>query len=149
MTKDIIGDHTGPHPHLRVVIYIDEAQNLAPLPHQQAMHKRTAYDHFLVAIDKQRKTCPGLFSLFLGTSAHISQLATSAHRSSSARARVGEAGLQAPITELPFDCHPGLFLKPEEFDLKKTSKISHLVMFGRPLSVSILLGHSSIAIESH
>ncbi|EJD41052.1 hypothetical protein AURDEDRAFT_169837 [Auricularia subglabra TFB-10046 SS5] len=138
---------------LLVLLSFDEAQDLtqpnlhytlpgavSPVasddPISSPLRAKSAYDMILSVLNDVRAQAMGLF---LSTSTKIGQFAPPAALASSAR-QTKSKRLQAPITELPFDCYvtdeplPLVGLKDEGL-----SSISFLARFGRPLWNSLLV----------
>ena len=73
-----------------------------------------------------------LFFIFLSTNSQMPKLAATRDNAKSARVASGEAELNTPITETPFDCYPDT-MKKGELLLQDTRSITFLARFGRPL----------------
>jgi hypothetical protein len=110
-----------------VVVYFDESHALSA----EKSSGKTQYDHLARALNEL--LARPIFTIFLSTNSHINQLAPSSGMARSARARKDIFGLQAPITELPFDCSPKFPLVPGMSTLADTSTIPFMAQFGRPL----------------
>jgi hypothetical protein len=115
-----------PDDHM-IVMYFDESHALS----EATKSGKTHYDHLARALN--RLLAHPIFTIFLSTNSHINQLAPSPGMARSARARNDPFVLQAPITELPFDCSPEFPLKPGMLTLASTSTIPFMAQFGRPL----------------
>lgn len=116
---------------VKMVVYIDEAHNLAP----QNAKGQSMFDHVLKATAELSLSSAGVFFLFLSTSSRLEVLASQAALSSSARFRAPCDDLVAPFTEMPFDCHPTLVkdrIRPG-LQLEDIQKFSFATRFGRPL----------------
>jgi hypothetical protein len=111
----------------KIVVYFDESHVLS----MDTNFGKTQYDHLAKALN--RLVAKPIFTIFLSTNSHINQLAPSPGMEKSARARNDPLVLQAPITELPFDCSPEFPLQPGMLSLAETSKIGFMAQFGRPL----------------
>ena len=79
---------------------------------------------------------PSLYLSFIFQQLPMSQLAPLRLLGRSARAREIADGLQAPITETPFDCSPVFTIKPGQLTPQDISKVEFLAQFGRPMWVS-------------
>lgn len=77
-------------------------------------------------------SCP-FFVIFLSTNSHLHSLAPSKRLARSARAREYWDSMQAPITEVAFDCSPDLYIKPDMLTLEDTTSPEFMAQFGRPL----------------
>ena len=78
--------------------------------------------------------CPHrYFVIYLSTSSNIRQLAPSGPLAGSARARDNADALQAPVTEIPFDCSPIFPIIPGKLGLDDVCKIEFMAQFGRPM----------------
>ncbi|KAG8993200.1 hypothetical protein FRB94_010956 [Tulasnella sp. JGI-2019a] len=75
------------------------------------------------------------FVIFISTTSALSKLATPVTRHPSTRVTDGRATLQAPFTELHFDCKWESLdpVEPDMMTLEDTSKLKFLVRFGRLL----------------
>ncbi|KAF8329825.1 uncharacterized protein EI90DRAFT_3062127 [Cantharellus anzutake] len=87
-------------PSIRVFLYFDEAHSLKDpwVPH------RSRYDKMLSCLEDLRTREIPVFTIFLTTSSHFENLAPAPGHRRSARMTSEDSLLQAPITELPFDC---------------------------------------------
>jgi len=74
-----------------------------------------------------------IFVIYLSTSSNISQLAPSGPLARSARARDNADALQAPVTEIPFDCSPIFPIIPGKLGLDDVCKVEFMAQFGRPM----------------
>ncbi|KAF8490901.1 hypothetical protein JB92DRAFT_1290866 [Gautieria morchelliformis] len=79
-----------------------------------------------------------LFVIFLSTSFHMEALAPSGPLANSARAWINADGLQAPITEVVFDCHKDFPIKSHQYTLQEVSDVAFMAKFGRPLFWAML-----------
>ncbi|KAI6137216.1 hypothetical protein F5141DRAFT_1231205 [Pisolithus sp. B1] len=114
---------------VRVMLYFDEAHELGhAIPSDK--QKRTMYDVVCSSLSSFRHC--GIFALFLSTQFSLGLSAPSTEMSQLARQRRVDS-LQAPFTEMPFDCHPTFPLRPETLRLKDLEDLAFLARFGRPL----------------
>ena len=115
---------------IEIVIYFDEADALTtskPCGEQE----KTLYD-VLCSVLNSFLLYP-MFIIFLSTNINLAEPARPRKLASSARIRDGFATIHAPITETPFDCYPGLMIKPGTMSLKDTTSVEYMAQFGRPL----------------
>ncbi|EJD35822.1 hypothetical protein AURDEDRAFT_175096 [Auricularia subglabra TFB-10046 SS5] len=156
-----VPDLSAASPELLVLLSFDEAQGLTasalqPLttgssvpPHSDPvvspLRPKSAYDIILSVLDDMRTQVAGLF---LSTSTKIGQFAPPAALAPSAR-QVDSKRLQAPITELPFDCFLDRPLKvgSPELALDNLSSVSFMAKFGRALTGSRLANADSLPAE--
>jgi hypothetical protein len=73
------------------------------------------------------------FIIFLSTNSHLYSLAPSRWFAKSAHARQHWGTLQAPFTEVPFNCVLKLEINPNELKLDDTSSLEFIAQFGWPL----------------
>ncbi|PCH39945.1 hypothetical protein WOLCODRAFT_136576 [Wolfiporia cocos MD-104 SS10] len=123
------------HP-LNLVLYFDEAHTLAgpPFVESSGGRKRSRYDALLAALDRMRDL--PLFAITLSTNSSLRDLAASKRMQPSGRLNaLTYDTLQAPYTELPFDCLPDgePIITAGQCTLKDTCDVSFLSRFGRPL----------------
>lgn len=129
---------------LKVVLYFDEAHTLMVKVASRSKNglsdsgqnfsdpaDKYLYDIFCSALNHFLEE--PLLVLFLSTTSHIYKLAPSGPLARSARARSNIDNLQAPITEIPFDCSPDFPVRPHQLTLEDTCNISFMARFGRPL----------------
>jgi hypothetical protein len=115
---------------IEMVVYFDEAHALSrSKPNNET--EKTLYD-VLCSVLNAFLDYP-LFAIFLSTYSDLAELATPRSIARSARIRDGGATFHAPITEVPFDCYPGLPIQPEAILFAETTTIEYLAQFGRPL----------------
>ncbi|KAF8574630.1 hypothetical protein K439DRAFT_1642071 [Ramaria rubella] len=74
-----------------------------------------------------------IFFIFLSTSTSIDVFAPSFSMARSARMRDNIDALQAPITEVPFDCAPESLVQPYCHKLDHVCSVAFMSKFGRPL----------------
>ena len=75
-----------------------------------------------------------VFFIFLSTNSSLPKLASTKRNAVSARISRGEADLNTPIIEIPFDCHHKI-IGNGELSLNETISVHFLARFGRPLWV--------------
>ena len=125
----------GQENNLKMVIYFDEVQTL--FTHRSSSStdsvdekKKNRYDalcsaaSYFVDFD--------IFFIFLSTNSSLPKLAPTKQNAISARISRGDADLNAPIIEIPFDCHHKT-VGNGEFSLNETVSVHFLARFGRPL----------------
>jgi hypothetical protein len=112
---------------IKVIMYFDEYHTLSG----PVRSGKTVYDFLCSAFD-DLVSLP-LFVIFLSTNSHVRQDAPMPIFARSARARASPATLQAPITEVPFDCSPELPIAAGTLKLADVSTIPFMARFGRPL----------------
>ncbi|KZV93140.1 hypothetical protein EXIGLDRAFT_717556 [Exidia glandulosa HHB12029] len=123
---------------LVVVAYFDEAHILATeKPKEPSRPFRNLYAHLLSVLNDLRER--DFFTIFLSTSSHLQQFAPPGRLAPSAR-YVHSTLLQAPITELPFDCGPDLpvYVGKDGIESSKISEPYFLAQYGRPLFWSMM-----------
>ncbi|EGO24869.1 hypothetical protein SERLADRAFT_415804 [Serpula lacrymans var. lacrymans S7.9] len=118
---------------VKVMLYFDEAHALIPSSDQEPQINVLEVLQSCLA-DTHRRAH---FALFLSTVSKLQDFAPVQHLANSARARV-PGPLQAPITEVPFDCWSGLPICPHLYKLGDLSKIRFMARFGRPLYWALL-----------
>lgn len=91
---------------------------------------RTRHSVLLSVLNDLREN--QIFALFPATSSHMGQFAPPRDLPSGARQSHSER-LEAPITELPFDCGPLLPVQVGSLYLKDVSSVYFMAQFGRPL----------------
>ena len=117
--------------HIKVVMYFDESHALSDKPASSDIDGKSLMDVLCAAIDYLRSR--PFFVIFLSTNSHLHRIAPSGRHARSARAREHWDALQAPITEVAFDCAPNLNVKPDELTLEETSSLEFMAQFSRPL----------------
>ncbi|KAI6037804.1 hypothetical protein EDC04DRAFT_2700044 [Pisolithus marmoratus] len=119
---------------IKVLLYFDEAHELGyVIPDDKEPdynRKKRLYDVLCSSLNHFR-ACP-IFTLFLSTQSSLGLLAPSAEVARSSRQR-DMLPLQAPFTELPFDCHPSFPLRPGTLNLEQLGDLAFVARFGRPL----------------
>ncbi|KAI0261562.1 hypothetical protein BC834DRAFT_895858 [Gloeopeniophorella convolvens] len=138
---------------VKVIIYFDEAHELAttvpdPVPILLDANQRPLDDTERLLVDVLCSTLDvfmmnPMMILLLSTTSSFDKLAPSRVMARSARMIQGKTIDHAPITELPFDCHPSFPLDDDAYTLADISKLEFLSRFGRPLFWS-LMGHSAM-----
>ncbi|ETW78232.1 hypothetical protein HETIRDRAFT_107824 [Heterobasidion irregulare TC 32-1] len=98
-----------PSCHIQLVIYFDEAHELASRAAPGNKYDKSLYDTVLSVLN-DFVSYP-LFAIFLSTILHVARCPPSQDFASSSRA-ARESLLQAPVTETPFDCAPDFVVKP-------------------------------------
>jgi hypothetical protein len=74
-----------------------------------------------------------IFVIYLSTTSNISQLSPAGPAARSSRARAIVDALQAPITEVPFDCSPAFPIKSGCLSLQDVCEVKFMAQFGRPM----------------
>jgi len=74
-----------------------------------------------------------IFVIYLLTNSNISQLAPAGQAARSGRAWTNTDALQAPITEVPFDCSPDFPIPSGEPSLQDICEVRFMAQFGRPM----------------
>jgi hypothetical protein len=119
---------------VKLILYFDEAHTLTL---QRTSIKndndndKTPYDVLSSSLN-QFLGYP-VFFVFLSTNSSLAHFAPPQALARSARIRRGEAAINAPITETPFDCYKDLKVKQGELNLKEISSLPFMAKFGRPL----------------
>jgi hypothetical protein len=112
-------------------MYFDESHTLSDKPASNDPNDKSLMDVLCTAVDHLRSK--PFFVIFLSTNSHLHSLAPSRRFAKSARAREHWESLQAPITEVAFDCSPKLNIDPDILTLEDTSSLEFMAQFGRPL----------------
>ena len=115
---------------IKLMFYFDEASSLMQAHGPQDTDKN-CYDILCSSFDTFRHQ--PLFVIFLSTSFQIEALVPSGPMAASARARENAGGLQAPITEVVFDCGKDLPIEPHQYKLQEVCDVAFMAKFGRPL----------------
>lgn len=118
-----------------IVLYFDESHVLhkALDPLETKTPRSTRYTTLCWALNLMANT-KGVFYLFLSTNSHLVKFAPIPSLFPSARLNAEDADhLQAPYTELPFDCCDSLPIRSGTLDLAQSNELAHLCQFGRPL----------------
>jgi hypothetical protein len=116
---------------IKIVIYFDEAHILAEGKPDPETTEKSLHDILCLCLN--RFLAFPIFTIFLSTTSSLVAFAAPNTLARSARLRDGTARIHPPITETPFDCHPGLLVKPGTLSRTKVSEISFMAQFGRPL----------------
>ena len=133
-TQKIVGQGN----NLNMVIYFDEVQTLftsSSTDSADEKKKKNRYDALCSAASYFVNY--GVFFIFLSTNSSLPKLAPTKQNAVSARISRGEADLNTPIIEIPFDCHHKM-VGNGEFSLHETISVHFLARFGRPLSVILV-----------
>jgi hypothetical protein len=130
-TRKIVGQEN----NLNMVIYFDEVQTLFTHPSSSQdsadeKKKKNRYDALCSAASYFVNY--DIFFIFLSTNSSLPKLAPTKQNAVSARISRGEADLNTPIIEIPFDCHHKT-VGNGEFSLNETISVHFLARFGRPL----------------
>jgi hypothetical protein len=129
-TKANIGD-------VQILLYFDEAHCLSHVTVHEDPGGRSYYDALCSTLTLLLN-CQ-LFAIMLSTNSNLSRFSPTQRAHHSARVHKEKDTLQAPYTELLFDCleagHP--FIHPGEMKLAQVAEVGFMVKFGRPLSVSL------------
>ena len=115
---------------VKLMFYFDEASTLTQA-HGPPNTTKNCYDILCSSFNTFRHQ--PLFVIFLSTSFQLEALAPSGPMAPSARARANTGGLQAPITEVVFDCGKGLPIEPRQYKLQEVCDVTFMAKFGRPL----------------
>ena len=118
-------------PDVRLIIYFDEAHQLCSIDISNDEDCKNLHD--VISSCFNRFIAFRIFGIYLSTNSHLANLAPSGPMSHSARARAAARDLQAPITEIPFDCHPDLHIVPNKLKLGDITRIEFMSKFGRPM----------------
>ena len=117
--------------HVKLMLYFDEAHVLAGRRISKDPDGRDTHD-VLCSCFNFFLSSP-IFVIYLSTSSNIRQLAPSGPLAGSARARDNADALQAPVTEIPFDCSPIFPIIPGRLGLDDVCKVEFMAQFGRPM----------------
>ena len=116
---------------VKLMLYFDEAHVLAGRRVPNDPDGKDTYD-VLCSCFNFFLSSP-IFVIYLSTSSNISRLAPSGPLARSARARDNADALQAPVTEIPFDCSPIFPIIPGSLGLDDVCKVEFMAQFGRPM----------------
>ncbi|KIL68577.1 hypothetical protein M378DRAFT_22060 [Amanita muscaria Koide BX008] len=119
---------------IKVVIYFDEAHELSN--YQVKPNNRNRLEVLYTCLDVFSDS-PLMF-IFTSTTSNLHRLPSPRSKARSARREMGNSVGQAPITELPFDCHHSFPLKPDLHSFQAICELRFLANFGRPLFWSLL-----------
>ena len=131
--------HTkAPTSDVRILMYFDEAHSLSNVAVHEDPAGRNYYDALCLALSILWR-CP-LFAIALSTNSNLSRFSPPKRAHPSNRIHKGKDTLQAPYTELLFDCleNGQSFILPGEMTLAQVAEVGFMVKFGRPLLVSLL-----------
>jgi hypothetical protein len=117
--------------HVKLMLYFDEAHILAGRRVPGDPEGKDMYD-VLCSCFNFFLSSP-IFVIYLSTSSNIGQLAPSGSLARSARACNGADALQAPVTEIPFDCSPMFPIIPGKLGLDDVCEVEFMAQFGRPM----------------
>ncbi|KAL4242995.1 hypothetical protein ABKN59_011063 [Abortiporus biennis] len=123
----IIGRDTDDTEIPTVVLYFDEASDIARTKGKE----KTFYDILLGCIDALRQR--NVFGITLSTDPGMYEVAPIKSRSHCPHGF--QKCLQPPITELPFDCSPGIPVAASSLTLDKITDVAFMAQLGRPLYV--------------
>ena len=115
---------------IKLMFYFNEASSLTQA-HGPPNTTKNCYD--ILHLSFNTFQYQPLFIIFLSTSSQIEALAPSGPMAPSAHARANAGGLQAPITEVFFDCSEGLPIEPHQYKLQEVCDVAFMAKFGRPL----------------
>jgi hypothetical protein len=121
--------------HVKLMLYFDEAHILAGRRVPEDPEGKDTYDVLCSCFNffLSSPLSSPIFVIYLSTSSNISQLAPSGSLARSARARNNADALQAPVTEIPFDCSPIFPIIPGKLGLDDVCKVEFMAQFGRPM----------------
>lgn len=126
-------------PKLQLLLYFDEAHTLTDEHSTWIVHNPDSWNAYEVLLSALNSfACPQVFSLFLSTNSRMSVLAPTPGQHKSSRAKESSDHLNAPFTELPFDCHRDLpvdltITAHKQVTSTDVSKVEFMSKFGRPL----------------
>ncbi|KIM83548.1 hypothetical protein PILCRDRAFT_6971 [Piloderma croceum F 1598] len=122
--------------HVKLMLYFDEAHVLAGRIIPKDLEGKNTYDVLCLCFNFFLSS--PIFVIYLSTTSSISQLAPSGSLARSARARDNTDALQAPVTEIPFDCSPIFPIIPGKLGLDDVCKVEFMAQFGRPMFWTLL-----------
>lgn len=119
-----------------IVLYFDEFDTLHRVldPYEKRRPRRTRYTTLWNALDFLAWT-KGVFSLFLSRDAHFEkpvEIPSPLPSWTRINPYITD-NMQAPYTNLPFDCSPAFPIRSRTISLAESNEIAHLCQFGRPL----------------
>jgi hypothetical protein len=116
---------------VKLILYVNEAHILAG---RRVTEDPEGKDTFDVLCSCFNFFLPlPIFVIYISTSSNISQLAPSGSLARSARVRNNADALQAPVTEIPFDCSPRFPIIPGKLGLDDVYEVEFMAQFGRPM----------------
>jgi hypothetical protein len=116
---------------VQLMLYFDEAHGLLDRKIPNDPDEKDMYD-VLCSCFNAFLSSP-IFVIYLSTNFNISQLAPAGRAARSGRARANADALQAPITEVPFDCSPDFPIPSGERSLQDVCEVRFMAQFGRPM----------------
>ena len=118
---------------VKLMLYFDEAHILTSIDvaGSTKAENRNLMEILCWTLEEMRHS--SVFGIFLSTNSSMARFAPRPWLARSARVRNNANDLQAPVTEIPFDCSPGFPLKMDQMEMKELYEVAHLAKFGRPL----------------
>jgi hypothetical protein len=122
-----VTEGSGDGKDVRVIMYFDEAHSLSE------RDEGFLYNTLCTALADI--TLPQVFSIMLSTNSSLPELSPARSVHPSARVSGPEDPMQAPWTEMVFDCvKPGEhIIRPNQYSLAEIAKVDFMIKFGRPL----------------
>ncbi|KAF8573296.1 hypothetical protein K439DRAFT_1375811, partial [Ramaria rubella] len=125
---------------VKLVIYFDEAHVLAADTKPLTTNPDDKYLYDILCSCFNYFLGRSIFFIFLSTNTSIDVFAPSSSLARSARMRDNIDTLQAPITEVPFDCAPESPVQPYCHKLDHVCSVEFMSKFGRPLFWTLIKG---------
>lgn len=116
---------------VKLMLYFDEAHALSDRKIPNDPDGKDMYN-VLCSCFNSFLSSP-IFVVYLSTNFNISQLTPAGRAARSGRARTNGDALQAPITEIPFDCSPEFPIRSGQLNLQHVCEVRFMAQFGRPM----------------
>ncbi|KAH9949216.1 hypothetical protein B0H21DRAFT_820225 [Amylocystis lapponica] len=125
---------------VKLILYFDEAHILTTKPAPPNPDEKKLYDVLCSTLEELRRHSIAAFALFLSTNSSLSRFAPIPTQAASGRARTTAKDLQAPITEIPFDCSRNFPINWATLTYAEICTVDFMAQFGRPLFWTMLEG---------
>jgi hypothetical protein len=125
--NSLVTEGSGDGKDVRVIMYFDEAHSLSE------RDNGILYKTLCMAL--ANITLPQVFSIMLSTNSSLPDLSPAQSVHPSGRVSGEEDPMQAPWTEMAFDCmDPGEhIIRPNQYSLAEIAEVDFMIKFGRPL----------------
>jgi hypothetical protein len=123
----VVTASSGDGKDVRVIMYFDEAHSLSE-PRDGILYKTLCTALADIAL-------PQVFSIMLSTNSSLPDLSPAQSVHPSGRVSGEEDPMQAPWTEMAFDCMDTgeHIIGPNQYSLAEIAKVNFMIKFGRPL----------------
>ncbi|KAH9923393.1 hypothetical protein B0H21DRAFT_895174 [Amylocystis lapponica] len=125
---------------VKLMFYFDEAHMLPTTLVKGDSPEKSLYDVMCSTFDTLRLESTAVFAIFLSTNSSLAKFAPVGRQANSARARENAHDLQAPLTEIPFDCSDRFPLRMRNLTMNDLCKMEFMARFGRPLFWTLYRG---------